>query len=164
MRYITLVTPSNRRLMVIDRVRPILTELIDAAYYADKFQCSAVLSNYKNIFDASRVDLVGAKRLEGEALLTFLEDVQSKARGKRKRRMHPASLSNLRSCQPFASGRSTCKPRQIHDQQVEEAKQLRAEGRSWRAVGDALGLNASSIRSALTQRGTKASNSPEYSG
>ena len=164
MRYITLVTPSNRRLMVIDRVRPILTELIDAAYYADKFQCSAVLSNYKNIFDASRVDLVGAKRLEGEALLTFLEDVQSKARGKRKRRMHPASLSNLRPCQPFASGRSTCKPRKINDQQVEDAKQLRAAGCSWRAVGDVLELNASSIRSAITQRGTKVSNSPEYSG
>jgi len=164
MRYITLVTPSNRRLMVIDRVRPILTELIDAAYYADKFQCSAVLSNYKNIFDASRADLVGAKRLEGDALLTFLEDLQCKARGKRKRRMHPASLSNLRPCQSFASGRSTCKPRKINDQQVEEAKQLRAEGRPWRAVGDALGLNASSIRSAISQRGTKASNSPEYSG
>jgi hypothetical protein len=164
MRYITLVTPSNRRLMVIDRVRPILTKLIDATYYADKFQCSAVLSNYKNIFDASRADLVGAKRLEGDALLTFLEDLQLKARGKRKQRMHPASLSNLRPCQPFASGRSTCKPRKINDQQVEEAKQLRAEGRSWRAVGDALGLNASSVRSAITQRATKASNSEGYSG
>ena len=156
MRYITLVTPSNRRLMVIDRVRPILTELIDAAYYADKFQCSAVLSNYKNIFDASRANLVGAKRLEGGALLAFLEDLQCKARYAKRKCTLPALALRLA---PFSSARSACSP-ENHDSSEEAS--LRGRGVRGEQL-ETLGADVSSI-SLHHQRGTKASNSPEYSG
>ena len=149
MRYVTLINPCNRRLLVLDAAKPSLADLIDAAYYVDKFQCSAVISNYKNVFRGNRSDLSGARRLEGEPLLTLIADLRAKLLTRPKRKIHPNSLKNLRPCHPFLGGNRVTKPKIINKEHLLRAIELRGGGCSWRQVGDDLGLNASSIRSAL---------------
>ena len=117
--------------------------------YVDKFQCSAVISNYKNVFRGNRSDLAGVMRLEGEPLLTLIADLRAKLLTRPKRKIHPNSLKNLRPCPPFSTVNRVTKSKIISDVHLLRAIELRGGGSSWRQVGDDLGLNASSIRSAL---------------
>jgi DNA-binding NarL/FixJ family response regulator len=101
------------------------------------------------------------KRLSTEEVISMLEALLQRGRDKKKRKMNPNSLANLRPTKPFTPGHSPSKPRKLTDEQLNEAIELRANGCSWRKVGDILKCNHQTVRSSLRRRGEQKPNSGE---
>ena len=165
MNYLTLITNKHFKAIVIN-IKNTDHEQINHAYaLADRMECVGVLSNYKDIFNANfkRNKVTGEillsdipQRLDNEALLAYLDKLAVKLREKNyKRTVHPNSLANLSQSNWFTSTRRPNKPRKVMDEQIRKAKQLKQQGLSWKTVGDRLGLNASSIRSAIIRYDSK---------
>ena len=175
MRYVTLYFCTSP-IVCIDLHKPNRIDIIDGIYYADKFELEGFQSNYKNIYKAKfkrtaeSSDPVTSrqivwwdipKRLSTEAVISILEPLLQRGRDKKKRKMNPKSLANLRPAKPFTSEQRPSKARKLTDEQLDEAIELRANGCSWRKVGDILKCNYQTVRSSLRRRGEQKPNSVE---
>lgn len=176
MRYLTLYS-GNSPIICIDLHKPKRINIIDGIYYADKFDLEGFQSNYKNIYKAKfkrtaeSSDPVTSrqivwwdlpKRLSTEEVISMLEALLQRGRDKKKRKMNPKSLANLRPAKPFTSEQRPSKPRKLTNEQLDKALELRANGCSWRKVGDLLKCNYQTVRSSLRRRGEPKPNSGEF--
>jgi hypothetical protein len=161
MRYLTLYTPAQRRLLVIDLSKPSREALIDGLYYTDKFDCFGYVSNHKHPLKAKyRRTQEGEihyldipTRLDKLALMERLTAMRVRGEDKSPRKMHPNSLANLRPARPFTPTDRPNKPRKVTPQIREQVIQLREDGYSWRVIGDKVGLNVSTVRSVTIDTG-----------
>jgi hypothetical protein len=175
MRYVTLYS-NQSPIVCIDLHKPKRIDIIDGIYYADKFDIECFQSNYKNIYKAKfnrtaeSSDPAASrqivwweipKRLSTEEVISVLQALLQRGRDKKKRKMNPNSIANLRPTKPFTSGHRPSKPRKLTDEQLSEAIELRANGCSWRKVGDILKCNYQTVRSSLRRKGEQKPNSGE---
>lgn len=173
MRYLTLYM-HNKPIVCIDLNMPARIDIIDAIYYAEKFNLDGFISNYKNIFKAkfnrtsdssnevtsSQIKLSDIpKRVSNSDLMAMLEGMQQRGKDKAKRKMNPKSLANLKPAKPFSTQEHPSKPRKLTEEQVAKAQELRSNGCSWRKVGDLLECNFQTVRSSLRRMEEKAANS-----
>jgi hypothetical protein len=175
MRFVTLYIQTSP-IVCIDLKKPERMDIIDGIYYADKFDLEGFQSNYKNIYKAKfkrtaeSNDPVTSrqivwwdipKRLSTAEVISMLEALLQRGRDKKKRKMNPKSLANLRPAKPFTSEHRPSKPRKLTDDQLNKAIEFRDNGCSWRKVGDILGCNYQTVRSSLRRRGEQKPNSGE---
>lgn len=175
MRYVTLYLGTSP-IACIDLHKPDRIDIIDGIYYADKFDLEGIQSNYKNIYKAKfkrtaeSNDPVTSrqivwwdlpKKLSSTEVVAMLEALLQRGRDKKKRKMHPNSLANLKPAKPFSSHDRPSKPRLLSDDQLDKAIELRKNGCSWRKVGDILECNYQTVRSSLRRRGEQKPNSGE---
>ena len=163
MRYLTIYTPAQRRLLVIDLSKPSREALIDGLYYTEKFDCFGYISNHKHPLKAKyRRTQEGEihyldipTRLDKLALMERLTAMRVRGEDKSPRRMHPNSLANLCPAPRFSRANRPCKKRKLTDAQLEEAIKLRESGVAWRMLGDRYGVNHDTLRLAVRNKGTK---------
>jgi hypothetical protein len=175
MRYVSLYSGTST-IVCIDLHKPKQIDIIDGIYYADKFDLEGFQSNYKNIYQAKfkrtaeSSDPVTSrqivwwdipKRLSTEEVISMLEALLQRGRDKKKRKMNPKSLANLKPAKPFSSHDRPSKPSLLSDDQLDKAIELRKNGCSWRNVGDILECNYQTVRSSLRRRGEQKPNSGE---
>lgn len=175
MRYLTLYS-STSTIVCIDLHKPKRMDIIDGIYYADKFDLEGFQSNYKNIYKAKfnrtaeSSDPVTSrqivwwdlpKQLSSTEVVAMLESLLQRRRDKKKRKMNPNSLANLRPTKPFTSENRPSKSRMLTDEQLDKAIELRGSGCSWRKVGDILKCNYQTVRSSLRRREEQKPNSDE---
>jgi hypothetical protein len=175
MRYLTLYSGTST-IVCIDLHKPARIDIIDGIYYADKFDLEGFQSNYKNIYKAKFNRTAESsdpatsrqivwweipKRLSTEEVISVLQALLQRGHDKKKRKMNPNSLANLRPTKPFTPGHRPSKPRKLTDEQLNEAIELRANGCSWRKVGDILECNYQTVRSSLRRSGEQKPNSGE---
>lgn len=175
MRYLTLYS-STSTIVCIDLHKPKRMDIIDGIYYADKFDLEGFQSNYKNIYKAKfnrtaeSSDPVTSrqivwwdppKKLSSTEVVAMLEALLQRGRDKKKRKMNPNSLANLKPAKPFTSENRPSKSRMLTDEQLDKAIELRGSGCSWRKVGDILKCNHQTVRSSLRRRGEQKLNSGE---
>jgi hypothetical protein len=141
---------------VIDLKRRNAVQVRDAIYYIDKFDLHCYLSNFKSLHRAYQRNAQGEikqtdmpKRIKPQEAIQMLEALQGRGRDKQPRKMHPNSLFNLKPALPFTRGTAPKKPTMISDIEVSKAKELKANGASWAAIGDTLGKKKEAIRSAV---------------
>lgn len=173
MRYLTIYLQTSP-IVCVDLHKPERIDIIDGIYYADKFDLEGFQSNYKNIYKAKfkrtaeSSDPVTSrqivwwdipKRLSTQEVIAILEALLQRGRDKKKRKMNPNSLANLKPAKPFTSDSRPSKPRILTDEQLDKALELRGSGCSWRKVGDILKCNHQTVRSSLRRRGEKTANS-----
>jgi hypothetical protein len=159
MKFITLCL-NQKRLLCIDTQNPDKLTLIDAQYYADKYDLNAYASNYKDIFTAkfkrtagqdSQIYLNDAPvRLSKSDLVAALERLAEKTTKVRK--MNPKSLSNIVTAPRFTKECHPVKARLLSSEQLDRAALLRANGCTWRAIGKLIGCNFETVRSGLKRR------------
>lgn len=167
MRYLTIYLQTSP-IVCVDLHKPERIDIIDGIYYADKFDLEGFQSNYKNIYKAKfkrtaeSSDPVTSrqivwwdipKRLSTQEVIAILEELLQRGRDKKKRKMNPNSLANLKPAKPFTSESRPSKPRILTDEQLDKALELRGSGCSWRKVGDILECNYQTVRSSLRRRG-----------
>lgn len=175
MRYLSLYLQASP-VVCIDLKRPRRVDIVDGIYYAEKFHLEGFQSNYKNVYKtefkrtAETNDPVTSqqivlwdipKRLSNKEVMTLLEDLLRRGKDKKKRKMNPNSLANLKPAKPFTSVDRPSKQRLLSDDQLDKAVELRENGCSWRIVGDLLGCNYQTVRSSLRRREEKTANSGE---
>lgn len=175
MRYLTIYLQTSP-IVCVDLHKPKRIDIIDGIYYADKFDLEGFQSNYKNIYKAKfkrtaeSSDPVTSrqivwwdipKRLSTQEVIAMLEALLQRGRDKKKRKMNPNSLANLKPAKPFTSASRPSKPRILTDEQLDKALELRGSGCSWRKVGDILKCNYQTVRSSLRRRGEQKPNSGE---
>lgn len=159
MNYLTIITPQYYTAIVLNVKKFNHVDINQAYAISQRMGCVGVLSNYKDVFKADfkrRKDngeiLLSdlPQRLDTEALLAYLEQLAERLQKKRKcPNIHPNSLANLKQSARFTSENRPNKPRIVQDEQVKKAHELREKGLSWKSIGDLLGLNVSTIRSAV---------------
>lgn len=175
MRYLTMYRETTP-VVCIDLQKPDQIEIHDALDYAKHFGLCAFQSNYKNIFKAEfkrtaeTNDPVTSrqivwwdipKRLGSKEVIAMLGDLLRRGKDKKKRKMNPNSLANLKPAKPFTAAHRPSKQRLLTDEQLEKAIELRGSGCSWRTVGDILKCNYQTVRSSLRRRGEQKPNSGE---
>lgn len=175
MRYLSLYLQASP-VICIDLQKPSRVDIIDGIYYAEKFDLEGFQSNYKNIYNAkfkrtadindpktSRqiVLLDGVKRLSRQEVISMLEELLRRGKDKKKRKMNPNSLANLKPAKPFTFADRPAKQRIISEEQLDKAVELRMNGCSWRKVGDLLGCNYQTVRSSLRRKEEEKANSAE---
>lgn len=175
MRYLTMYCETTP-VVCIDLQKPDLIEIHDALDYAKHFGLGAFQSNYKNIFKAEfkrtaeTNDPITSrqivwwdipKRLGSQEVIAMLGDLLRRGKDKKKRKMNPNSLANLKPAKPFTAEHRPSKQRLLTDEQLEKAIELRDSGCSWRKVGDILKCNYQTVRSSLRRRGGQKPNSGE---
>lgn len=173
MRYLSLYMQASP-VVCVDLKKPRRIDIIDGIYYAEKFELEGFQSNYKNVYKtefkrtAETNDSVKSqqiawwdipKRLSNKEVMTLLEDLLQRGKDKKKRKMNPISLANLKPAKPFTSVDRPSKQRLLSEDQLDKAVELRENGCSWRKVGDLLGCNYQTVRSSLRRRGEKTANS-----
>ena len=173
MRYLTIYDKTSP-IICIDLHKPQRKDIIDGIYYADKFDTDWFQSNYKNIYTAQFKRTAESsntvtsqqiawwdvpKRLSTQEVLILLESLLQRGRDKKKRKMNPSSLANLRPPKPFAANSRPSKPRKLTDAQLDKALELRSNGCSWRMVGDLMKCNFQTVRSSLRRMGEQKPNS-----
>ena len=78
--------------------------------------------------------------------------IQNNSKNKKPRQIHQNSLNNLQKAEAWTAETKPIKPRQISDEMIARADAMKADGMSWRQIGDKLLINFSSIRSAINRR------------
>ena len=172
MKYLTLFSPNHFVAYVLN-VKTAQKDDINHAYsLVERMRCTGVLSNYRDILrahfkrraDTGEILLSDLpKRLDVDGLLAFLDDLSFRKQ-KRKAHTHPNSLANLSQSYWFTKDNRPIKPRKIFQDHLDRARELRAQGCSWRLVGDRLGLNASSIRTAFRLEAAKSAKNKAEKG
>ena len=166
MRYLSVFISKqpNKPIAVVDLNKPDRVSVIDAIYYCDFHGGHAYISNYKNIFTAKcdrRADTGETKlydipkRIEGEEILAMLEGLLTRGKDKKPRKMHPNSLGNLRPAEPFSCNNYRHKKCKLTTEQLNQAARLKAQGWSWRMVGDKFEVKADTVRKSVKNRRTK---------
>jgi hypothetical protein len=166
MRYLSVFIPKQptKPIVVVDLNKPDRVSIIDAIYYTDFHGGHAFISNYKNVFtakfdrraDTGEIKLYDIpKRIKGQELLAKLEALQTRGKDKKPRTMHPNSLSNLRPAEPFSCNNYRHKQCKLTTEQVNQAAHLKAQGWSWRMVGDKFEVKADTVRKSVKNRGAK---------
>ena len=158
MRYLSVIDPIGRQMTVIDLKNPTKIDIIDGIYYADKFDCYGLKSNYKKPLGAAfkRTLKTGEiklselpERLDTQQVIEFLESLLKRGRDRATREMNPASLANLKPARPFSKDHQPARVPTCSPHMLSRAQQLRLDGCSWRGIGDILGVKAPTIRMAL---------------
>jgi hypothetical protein len=142
-----------------------IAEVIDDVEF---FKAIGIRSNYKNPFKAKFIrtgeinnnplnsgiikSFDRPKRYSTQELLDLLETYKVRGKDKKPRQVHQNSLKNLKKAKPWTSETKPIKPRQISDETIHKAEVMKANGMSWRQIGDKLLLNFNSIRSAINQK------------
>ena len=142
-----------------------IAEVIDDVEF---FKAIGIRSNYKNPFKAKFIrtgeinnnplnsgiikSFDRPKRYSTQELLDFLETYKVRGKDKKPRQVHQNSLKNLKKAKPWTAKTKPIKPRQICDETIHKAEVMKANGMSWRQIGDKLLLNFNSIRSAINQK------------
>ncbi len=163
MRYLSLICPQLKQLAVIDLKNPDRLAVIDGIYYADKFNCIGLISNYKKPLNETLNRTLNSggikhsdlpKRLNSDQLIEKLESLLKRGKDKAAREMNPASLANLKPSPLFSKDNQPVRVQSCTPAMLNIARQLRADGCSWRGIGDILGVKAPTIRMAMI-RGEK---------
>lgn len=175
MRYLSLYVQASP-VVCIDLNKPRRVDIINGIYYAEKFELEGFQSNYKDIYKAEfkrtadSSDPVTSRQiiwcdvpkcLSSKVVIAMLEELLRRGKDKKKRKMNPNSLANLKPTKPFTSANRPSKPKLLSDEQLDRAVELRRNGCSWRKVGDLLGCNHQTVRSSLRRREEKTANSSE---
>ena len=142
-----------------------IAEVIDDVEF---FKAIGIRSNYKNPFKAKFIrtgeinnnplnsgiikSFDRPKRYSTQELLDLLETYKVRGKDKKPRQVHQNSLKNLKKAKPWTAETKPIKPRQISDETIHKAEVMKANGMSWRQIGDKLLLNFNSIRSAINQK------------
>jgi hypothetical protein len=141
-----------------------IAEVIDDVQF---FKAIGIRSNYKNPFKAkfARTGEVKNDALNSSViksfdrpirhstaeLIEFLESYKVRGKDKKPRQIHQNSLNNLQKAAAWTAETKPTKPRQISDEIIAKANAMKANGMSWRQIGDKLLINFSSIRSAINR-------------
>lgn len=158
MRYLSVIDPFGRQMTVVDLKNPAKIDIIDGIYYADKFGCYGLKTNYKKPLGAAfkRTLKTGEiklselpKQLDTQQVIELLERLLQRGRDKENRQMHTNSLKNLKPARPFSKDHQPARVPICSPQMLSRARQLRLDGCSWRGIGDILGVKAPTIRMAL---------------
>lgn len=142
-----------------------IAEVIDDVEF---FKAIGIRSNYKNPFKAIfarsgeiKNDELNSRviksfdrpiRYSTKELKEFLEGCKVRGKDKKPRNLHANSLKNLRKADAWTSETKPIKPRQISDETISKAEVMKANGMSWRQIGDKLIVNFSSLRSAISRK------------
>jgi hypothetical protein len=142
-----------------------IAEVIDDVEF---FKAIGIRSNYKNPFKAIfsrsgeiRNDELNSRviksfdrpiRYSTSELMELLEGYKVRGKDKKSRKIHANSLKNLQKAPPWTPETRPIKPRQISDETIAKAEVMKANGMSWRQIGDKLVVNFSSLRSAMNRR------------
>ena len=169
MRNLSIYLPnSTKPALVIDLHKPDRPTTRDAIYLADFHDAVGYKSNFKDIFtvnfprtadtsdsQTSRMIQLSEvpKKFSGEELLDLLESLLVRGKDKVKRQMNSKSLANLKPAKPFTKDNHPTKPRRLNDLQVQKATELRAQGCSWKVIGDRLCCPSQTVRSTLNRQG-----------
>jgi hypothetical protein len=142
-----------------------IAEVIDDVQF---FKAIGIRSNYKNPFKAKfartgevKNDALNSRVIKSfdrpirhstTELIEFLESFRVRGKDRKPRQIHPNSLKNLQKAAAWTAETKPTKPRQISDETIAKADAMKANGMSWRQIGDKLLINFSSIRSAINRR------------
>jgi hypothetical protein len=160
MRYLSIISPQLKQLAVVDLKKPEKLDVIDGIYYAEKFNCTGLLSNYKKPLNEpfKRALKTGEiklsdlpKKLDTQQALELLESLLKRGKDKAAREMNSASLSNLKTSRPFSKDHQPVRVLSCTPAMLTRARQLRSDGCSWRGIGDILGVKAATIRMAMVR-------------
>lgn len=171
MRYLTIYKDTHC-LFCLDLTKPNRQLIRKAIAYLYLYEPMGYRSNHKNIFTA-RYERTGkgateeqsrlikrkhqVQRMKFSEAIELLEPLLARGRDKHQRKMSPNSLKNLKPAAPFNASTRPTRPRRITDDQLTQAAELRASGVSWKKVGDAIGHNFESVRTAMRRRNLGAS-------
>ena len=160
MRYLSIYRSTNA-IVCIDLNNPDRSCVTDGIYYTDFHNAYGYISNYKDIFnakldrrtDTGEIKLYDiARKLTGEALISYLESLLSRGKDKHKRQMHPNSIANLCTAARFSQDNRPSKKSKLSDEQLDEAMRLREAGFAWRILGDRFGISHDTLRLAVRNR------------
>lgn len=142
-----------------------IAEVIDDVQF---FKAIGIRSNYKNPFKAKfartgevKNDALNSRVIKSfdrpirhstTELIEFLESFRVRGKDKKPRKIHANSLKNLKKAPAWTPETKPIKPRQISDETIAKAEVMKANGMSWRQIGDKLVVNFSSLRSAINRR------------
>ena len=170
MRNLSIYLPnSTKPALVIDLHKPDRLTIIDAIYLSDFHDAVGYKSNFKDIFTAnfprtaettdpqtSRTIKLSEvpQKYSSAALIDLLESLLVRGKDKVKRQMNSKSLANLKPAKPFTKNSHPTKPRRLDDLQVQKAAELRAQGCSWKVIGDRLCCPSQTVRSTLKRLGS----------
>lgn len=165
MRYLSIYLQSTTKpALVIDLHKPDRPTIRDAIYLADFHDAVGYKSNFKDIFTANfprtaetsdpqksrTIKLIEVpQKFVSEDLIDLLESLLCRGKDKVKRQMSSKSLANLKPAKPFTKNNHPTKPRRLNDLQVQKAAELRAQGCSWKVIGDRLSCPSQTVRSSL---------------
>lgn len=160
MKYLTVVHPVWLEPVASVRLnsRTDKNKLPEAIYLAEKYECIGIISNYANPMKAKfdRYEDSGnikgydiPERLNTNELIDKLTSLQVRGRDKKPRYMNHNSLKNLRPAARFETGHKHYRKSSIPTESVLKAIELRNQTVPWRAIGDCLGLNFETVRSAV---------------
>lgn len=160
MKYLTAIHPTW--LEPVSKVRlnsrSDKTKLSEAIYLAEKYECIGIISNYANPMTAKfdRYEESGnikgydlPERLTTDELIDKLTSLQVRGKDKKPRYMSYNSLKNLRPAARFKAGHKHHRKSAIPAESVLKAIELRDQTVPWRAIGDYLGFNFETVRSAV---------------
>jgi hypothetical protein len=132
--------------------------LSEAIYLAEKYACIGIISNYANPMTAKfdRYEVSGnikgydiPERLSTDELIDKLTSLQVRGRDKQPRYMSYNSLKNLRPAARFKAGHKHHRKSAVPTESVIKAIELRDQAVPWRVIGDCLGFNFETVRSAV---------------
>ncbi len=160
LKYLTAIHPTWLEPVVTVRLnsRTDKTKLSEAIYLAEKYECIGIISNYANPMTAEfeRYEDSGIikgfdvpERLKTDELIDKLTSLQVRGKDKKPRYMNHNSLKNLRPAARFKAGHKHHRKSSIPAESVLKAIELRDQTMPWRAIGDCLGLNFETVRSAV---------------
>lgn len=160
MKYLTAIHPTWLEPVVTVQLnsRTDKTKLAEAIYLAEKYKCIGIMSNYANPMTAKfdRYDESGnikgydiPERLTTDELIEKLTSLQVRGKDKQPRYMSYNSLKNLRPAPRFEAGHKHHRQSAVPTESVIKAIELRDQTVPWRAIGDCLGFNFETVRSAV---------------
>lgn len=160
MKYLTVIHPVWLEPIATVRLnsRTDKTKLSEAIYLAEKYECIGIISNYANPMTAKfeRYEDSGIikgfdvpERLKTDELIDKLTSLQVRGKDKKPRYMNYNSLKNLRPAARFEAGHKHYRKSSIPTESVLKAIELKDQDLPWRAIGDCLGLNFETVRSAV---------------
>ncbi len=160
MKYLTVIHPVWLKPIATVRLnsRTNKTNLSEAIYLAEKYACIGIISNYANPMTAKfdRYEVSGnikgydiPVRLTIDELIDKLTSLQVRGKDKNRRNMNHNSLRNLRPAAQFKAGHKYHRKSSVPAESILRAIELRNQAMPWRAIGDCLGLNFETVRSAV---------------
>lgn len=160
MKYLTVIHPVWLEPIAKIRLnsRTDKTKLSEAIYLAEKYECIGIVSNYANPMTAKfdRYEVSGnikgydtPERLSTDELIDKLTSLQVRGKDKKLRHMNYNSLKNLRPAARFKAGHKHLRKSAVPTESVLKAIELRDQAVPWRSIGDCLGINFETVRSAV---------------
>lgn len=158
MHYLSLISPQLEQLALLDLKSPDRLAIKDCIYYADKYNCIGIISNYKKpLAGPFRRTLVTGeikltdlpKRLDTQQVIELLELLLRRGKDKAVREMNPTSLANLKPSRRFSKDHQPVRVPTCTPSMLSRARELRSAGCSWRGIGDILGVKAATIRMSM---------------